>query len=277
MAEPKQPRKSKKAQKKITIVRPPVQIFGHRGNSGYFPENSIKAFKSCLEISGISGAEIDVQMTRDGEVIVYHDEDLTRFGGPKAKIPTTSWNEIKKIDIGSYYGPESAGTTIPLLDDLMALLPENSEDFLLNIELKISPVLKGENLKTFVHRLYTQVDSWVDPRKILFSSFNWDCLDILRHYSQEMRLGVLTDQPDERGWISKVKQLNAEFLIVPMSKCDPEFIALVTEELEAGIIAYTEFDYKLKEEELDLCRTLLTSNIRGLIVNYPQDVFNLIV
>ncbi|MCK6600993.1 MAG: hypothetical protein L6Q77_04145 [Bacteroidetes bacterium] len=276
MSEPKQSKKTKKVPKKITVQKPEILVLGHRGNSGYLPENSIKAFKSCIDLPGVAGAEIDVQMTRDGEVIVYHDEDLTRFGGPKAKIPTTSWPEIKKIDIGTYYGTEYTGTTIPLLDDLMGLLPQENPDFLLNIELKISPVLKGENLKTFVNRLYTQVDSWIDPNKILFSSFNWDCLDMLRHFSQEMRLGVLTDQPDERGWISKVKQLNAEFLIVPMSKVDQEFVSLVKEELEAGIIAYTEFDYKLKDEELEMASQLIKLDIRGLIVNYPQDVHRLL-
>lgn len=184
--------------------------------------------------------------------------------------------ELKKVDYGVLYNKKFKGVGIATLDDILSLVPEDSADFLLNIELKISPLLKGEFVKNFVNRLYMQVDSWIDPRHVLFSSFNWESLDLLRHYSQDMKLGVLTDQPDERGWISKVKQLSAQYIIVPISKVDKEFETLVKDELETSILAYTEHHYTDKESELNACGKVIQHDIHGLIVNHPLDVYNLI-
>ncbi|NUQ79984.1 MAG: hypothetical protein HUU10_00105 [Bacteroidetes bacterium] len=273
-------KKTKKAPKKpkqgIVAPRHKIMVIGHRGNSGLLPENSVNAVASCLDESTIDGAEIDVQITKDGELIVFHDEDLSRFGGPKARISTLPMAELKKVDYGVLYNKKFKGVGIATLDDILSLVPEDSADFLLNIELKISPLLKGEFVKNFVNRLYMQVDSWIDPRHVLFSSFNWESLDLLRHYSQDMKLGVLTDQPDERGWISKVKQLSAQYIIVPISKVDKEFETLVKDELETSILAYTEHHYTDKESELNACGKVIQHDIHGLIVNHPLDVYNLI-
>jgi len=262
---PKKPPK-KVAEKKVIIV------IGHRGNSGYFPENTIESISSCFHIPGIMGAEFDVQMTRDGEIVIFHDDDTSRFSEEKNKIASSSYLELKKIDIGGWFSPEFKNKHIPTLDDVMGVLTYNNPQFFYNIEIKKSPFLRGEMLKNFMTKLFQVVDSWVEPKRVLYTSFDWECLDLLRHHGQEIRLGVLTDQPDERGWISKVKQLNAEFIIIPMSKIDSEFMDIVKTELEAGVIGYTEFEHSQKEKELQLVAKVKEFNISGLIVNYPSEV-----
>lgn len=262
---PKKPPK-KAAEKKVIIV------IGHRGNSGHFPENTIESISSCFHIPGVMGAEFDVQMTRDGEIVIFHDDDTSRFSDDKNKIASSSYLELKRIDIGGWFSPEFKNKHIPTLDDVMGVLTYNNPQFFYNIEIKKSPFLRGEMLKNFMTKLFQVVDSWVEPKRVLYTSFDWECLDLLRHHGQEIRLGVLTDQPDERGWISKVKQLNAEFIVVPMSKIDSEFMDIVKTELEAGVVGYTEFEHDSKEKELQMVTKVKEFNISGLIVNYPAEV-----
>ena len=60
-----------------------MKIFAHRGFSGRYPQNTMLAFRKALE-SGCDGIELDVQLTKDGEVVIIHDEyldDLTDFTG----------------------------------------------------------------------------------------------------------------------------------------------------------------------------------------------------
>lgn len=266
---PKGEKKSKKSQSAPKVKRT-YTIIGHRGNSGYFPENTKIAIESCKTLPGVHAAEFDVQMTRDGEFILFHDEDLTRYNGEKNKLITCSKADLMKLDAGVIFGKKFKKTPIATLDDVMSILSED-EPFYFNIELKVSPAMKGEMLKMFVQRLYMQVDSWIDPQKMLFTSFNWDCLDLLKHLNQDIRLGVLTDQPDERGWISKVKQLSAEYIVFPMSKTDHELMSLVRSELETKIMVYSEFDFNQKAEELAAVEKLIQQPVDALIVNYPQE------
>lgn len=273
---PKKSKKDKKDKAKKAPKRPFVKkeiiVIGHRGNSSHFPENTIEAITSCFHLNKVIGAEFDVQMTKDGDFVVFHDDDTSRFSDNKIKISSASYSELKKIDVGGWFDQKYHNTPMPLLDDVMAVLTHNNPNFFYNIEIKKSPFIRGELVKTYMNRLFTQVDSWVDPKRVLFTSFDWECLDYLRHNGQDVRLGVLTDQPDERGWISKVKQLNAEFIVVPMSKIDSELMDIVKTELETGVVGYTEFNYDQKQEELDLVEKVKVFNISGLIVNYPEEV-----
>ena len=273
---PKKSKKDKKDKAKKAPKRPFVKkeiiVIGHRGNSSQFPENTIESITSCFHLNKVVGAEFDVQMTKDGDFVVFHDDDTSRFSENKIKISAATYSELKKIDVGSWFDQKFHNLHMPLLDDVMAVLTHNNPNFFYNIEIKKSPFIRGELVKTYMNRLFTQVDSWVDPKRVLFTSFDWECLDYLRHNGQDVRLGVLTDQPDERGWISKVKQLNAEYIVVPMSKIDSELMDIVKTELETGVVGYTEFNYDQKQEELELVEKVKVFNISGLIVNYPEEV-----
>ncbi len=64
-----------------------IPIFAHRGASGYALENTFKAFEKARKL-GADGVEIDIQLTKDDELIVYHDLDLFRLTGKRKKLMT---------------------------------------------------------------------------------------------------------------------------------------------------------------------------------------------
>ena len=91
-----------------------AQVFAHRGASAAAPENTLPAFQKALDM-GVDGIELDVQCSRDGELVVIHnfDVDATTDGhGPVASLAAT---ELKQLDAGSHFSEKYAGVGVPTL------------------------------------------------------------------------------------------------------------------------------------------------------------------
>lgn len=109
-----------------------VQVTAHRGSSLTAPENSLAAIRQAIA-DGADFAEIDVQETADGTLVLLHDTDLMRVAGVNAKIWEVEYVEIRDLDAGSWFSPEFAGETIPTLQQAIDLARGHLR---LNIELK---------------------------------------------------------------------------------------------------------------------------------------------
>ena len=107
-------------------------IMAHRGYSAAAPENTVPAFQKSID-EGFTAAELDVQMTKDGEIIVLHDSSLKRTTGLNKRVWEVTYDEIKDLDNGSFFSKEYAGTTIPTLDEVLKLCKDK---LYLNIEIK---------------------------------------------------------------------------------------------------------------------------------------------
>jgi glycerophosphoryl diester phosphodiesterase len=108
-------------------------IVGHRGAMGLAPENTLAAFRVAADL-GIDGVEFDVQRSKDGTLIVFHDDDVARVCGGVGLISDLTLAEIKGLDVGSGFEPEFAGARIPALDETCGFLKHT--DLLLFLELK---------------------------------------------------------------------------------------------------------------------------------------------
>lgn len=109
-----------------------VAITAHRGASSMAPENSMAAFRAAME-AGADYSELDVQRTRDGEIVVVHDGDLMRMGRDPRKVADMSAADIAAIDIGRGVVPPLAGEHPPTLTEVIALARGRMK---LNVELK---------------------------------------------------------------------------------------------------------------------------------------------
>ena len=112
-----------------------IVITAHRGSSLSAPENTISAILVAAE-DGADYAEIDVQETADGRVVVIHDTDLKRIAGLDKKIWQATYEELLQYDIGSWFGPEFAGERIPTLAQAIDAAKGRID---LNIEIKVGP------------------------------------------------------------------------------------------------------------------------------------------
>src|SRR5262249_54446746 len=86
----------------------PVQVTAHRGYSRVAPENALAAVRKALE-AGAEWAEIDVQETADGEVVVLHDRDLLRMTGDKRRLAELTLAELRRLRVRPDFGPKFAG------------------------------------------------------------------------------------------------------------------------------------------------------------------------
>ena len=121
------------------VLNPPIEnihtleITAHRGASALYPENTMAAFRGALEL-GADWIELDVQQTKDGQIVVLHDPNTLRTTGVRGNVWNMTYEQVSKLDAGSAFSREFAGERIPLLSEV-AEFAQNT-GIRLNIELK---------------------------------------------------------------------------------------------------------------------------------------------
>ncbi len=140
------------------------EIWAHRGSSKSQPENTMAAFEQAVADKA-EGIELDVQRSRDGRLVVYHDENLKRLTGKDAYLATLNWTDLQQLNVAANR-PEAGVHHMPLLEDVLEFI--QGKDLKLNIELK--------NSNIFYHGMEEEVLALVEKAGVLdqirFSSFN---------------------------------------------------------------------------------------------------------
>jgi glycerophosphoryl diester phosphodiesterase len=111
-----------------------VEITAHRAKSAGAPENTVAALRGAIEARA-DWAEIDVQHSADGALVIVHDTDLERIGGPRRAVAQSTLAEIQAIDVGRFHAPAFHGERVPTLQQMIAAAGDRIR---LNIELKPS-------------------------------------------------------------------------------------------------------------------------------------------
>jgi glycerophosphoryl diester phosphodiesterase len=103
--------------KKKELGRP--LIMGHRGAMGTAPENTMASFKQAVEL-GVEAIELDVHLSKDGKVVVIHDETVDRTTNGSGEVAELTLAELQALDAGSWFDPKFAGERIPTLEEVLA-------------------------------------------------------------------------------------------------------------------------------------------------------------
>ncbi len=112
--------------------QPGTVVVSHRAGAAFAPENTLAALEWSIR-EGAAMAEIDVQQTRDGVLIVLHDSNFRRVAGLDQTVWETDWATVRTLDAGSHFSPDFAGERIPSLDEMLAAAKDRIQ---LMIELK---------------------------------------------------------------------------------------------------------------------------------------------
>ncbi|MFD0962030.1 glycerophosphodiester phosphodiesterase [Paenibacillus chungangensis] len=237
-------------------------IFAHRGASGYCPENTMAAFRRALEL-GATGIETDVQRTADGKLVLIHDESLKRTAGHAALVKDITYEEMNKLDAGSWYGKDAefAGERIPLLEDLLALT--KSTDTMINLELK-NTVIPYEGME---QQVIDAVRKHGMSDRIVISSFNHYSLVLCKELAPDIRTGVLYMEGIYEPW-KYAAAIGADALHAYRYAVLPEW---VNEAREDGV-HYHPFTVN---DEAEMER-MLACGVSGIITDYPDKLVNLI-
>ena len=139
-------------------------IIAHRGDSSNFPENTMLAFKNALSL-GADGIELDVQLTKDQNLVVFHDHALGRTVSGSKPINHYTTHEIQEWDVGSWFSSEFKNQRVATLDEVFESLPK---EFLINVEMKA--ILKG--MRVIAHKVAQVVRRHARWNSTLVASFN---------------------------------------------------------------------------------------------------------
>jgi len=157
--------------------------YAHRGASSYRPENTLCAFYLGWQM-GANGIETDVQLTKDGILVLFHDDTLERIAGRQERICDLTWNELRLIDAGGHKGEQFAGELIPTFEEFLHHF--GYKGLHLAIEIK-QPGIEQDVIEML--RRYGCIDE-----HIVITSFSWDSVVAIRQIAPEFHTGYLCHQ-----------------------------------------------------------------------------------
>ena len=155
----------------------------HRGASGNFPENTRLAFEKAIEARA-DMIELDCQLTKDGHVVVFHDERLNRTTGTLGTVRSKTLAQLKKLDVGAWKKKSFKGERILALEEVLEVVA-GKVNLCLDIK-QFGDSQPGIEIKLlFILSHYEYLD------RTIFSSFNYYCLGRVRELAPEARVGVI--------------------------------------------------------------------------------------
>ncbi len=185
-----------------------ISIHGHRGSRGTHPENTIPAFEAAVQ-AGCDYFELDVHLTKDNVVVVFHDFELSRlcadaqgkrFAGP-VPIRQLTMAEISTYHCGNFSQPNFPkqklipGTKIPTLEDVLEWVTKTSATIGINIEIKLSkedPL--APNAEDFAKRVLTLIERFNVLPRTLVQSFDFRPLECLKRLRPDLFLSYLFER-----------------------------------------------------------------------------------
>jgi glycerophosphoryl diester phosphodiesterase len=164
-----------------------VDNVAHRGASAYAPENTISAFDKAVEMKA-DYIEIDVQRSKDGELVLIHDTSVDRTTDGTGKVGDLTFEQLRNLDAGSWKGEQFTGEKIPTFDEILdryhgkigILIELKAPELYPGIEESIAEELKERNLDK------------PQNEKIIIQSFNFESMKKMNDLLPKVPIGVLT-------------------------------------------------------------------------------------
>ena len=162
-----------------------MHIWAHRGCSQIYPENTLTAFRKAAEIDGLTGIELDIQLTKDGHLVVFHDETIDRTTDGGGELRQYTLSELKKLRIDAGGGKQEK---IPAMEEVFDMLQGKMKQGLkMNIELKNS-VFPYEGME---QKIIDMVHQYGLQNNVVYSSFSALSLERIRQLDSEAKIGIL--------------------------------------------------------------------------------------
>ncbi len=161
------------------------KVIGHRGAAAYAPENTIEGIHTAADM-GIEWVELDVKLTKDDVPIIFHDDTLERTTNGSGLVAETTYEDLKQLECGSWFGDSFAGTKIPTLEEAIEALINRDLGF--NMEIK---PCAGREKETTEVALDMLSNYWDDHARLLISSFQHVSLEVARDIAGDWSRGLL--------------------------------------------------------------------------------------
>jgi glycerophosphoryl diester phosphodiesterase len=199
-----------------------MEVIAHRGNSFHFPENTLSAFQSAVEV-GADYVELDSRVTKDGMLVVLHDDKLDRttnaakvFGATSQFVAQKTYDQIRELDAGSWKAPQFSGEGIPTLEESVKTIQAGSVTLL---ERKSGSALAHAKL----------LDTLGFTGSLIVQSFDWDFLAALKTWRPQVQLAALCGEEVTRDRLDDLKRAGIPLAVWDHEKIGPESAPLLGE------------------------------------------------
>lgn len=229
------------------------KIFAHRGYSGKYPENTMIAFKKALEC-GVDGIELDVQLTKDGEVVIIHDETIDRTTTGKGFVVDYTYEELERFD-ASFKFKDLGFNKIPTLREYFQLVKDY--DIVTNVELKtgINEYLGIEE------KVWELIKEYNLEEKVIISSFNHFSVMRMKKIAPQLKYGFLSED-----WIIDAGKYTHSHGVQCYHPRFNNLVPNVIKELKKYNLEINTWTVNLEED----MKYLYSNNIDVIITNYPE-------
>lgn len=231
----------------------------HRGASGSFPENTRVAFEKAIE-ARVDMIEMDCQLTRDGHVVVFHDERLDRTARVKGAVKNHTLAELKNLDVGEWRKKAHKGERILTLEEALEVIRQRAN---LCLDIKQFPESpQGIELKLlFILSHYDYLD------QAILSSFDYRCLDRVRELAPEARLGVIFGAEVAQDPLAAARRLTADSILVQKELATREFLQKAWDD---GLDVHVWTVNEVRDME-----KFVSLGVQGIITDFPERFWKL--
>lgn len=208
------------------------QIIGHRGACAHAPENTLASIRKAAAL-GARWVEFDVRLTREGDLVLMHDDDVKRTTNGRGKVRDLAIGELQGLDAGAWFGGAFAGERVPTLVETIALLGE------LNLGANIEIKTEAPEAHATAEALCRILDAHWPPAKAppLVSSFYPAALEAMRDVAERWPRGLLL-QELKGDWRALLERLAASTLNLDHRPLDAGKVA-VARQAGRPILCYT--------------------------------------
>jgi glycerophosphoryl diester phosphodiesterase len=181
-----------------------MDVYAHRGFSGKYPENTMLAFQKAYDV-GADGIELDVQMTKDGEIVVIHDERVDRTTDGIGYVKDFLYKQLRLLDAGSWFHDRFARQRIPALMEVLEWVQDLDKEIMINIELK-NNVIDYPHLE---EKVLNMIGQFQLENQVILSSFNIFSMLKARQLHPTIEIGTLFEGVNESA-VPRAKVVKAQ-------------------------------------------------------------------
>jgi glycerophosphoryl diester phosphodiesterase len=232
-----------------------VEIIGHRGAAGTYPENTMVSFMACEKL-GADGIELDVQLTKDGEIVVIHDETINRTTNGKGYVKDYTLNELKKFDASyNFNGQKFDDCTIPTLIEVFEWAKGNN--FSINVELK-NDKIEYHGLE---ERVINLIRKYEMEKRVVLSSFNHKSMLKFYLMAPDIETAVLYNKRNKEPW--KIAEDYKARAIHPNYR-------IITDELIEKTLSHNISVRPYTVNDPTIMKTLIDDKCTAIITDFPE-------
>lgn len=232
-----------------------IEVAAHRGDGYHSPENSMSGIQSAIE-KGVDTVEVDVAMTKDGVIVLSHDDDLMRTAGIPDKIEDLTYDELSQVDIGHLFDQAFTGEQVPTLAEVLALTTETETQVIIDVKV-------DKDLEIYAERILDLIDTFDAEALSLVQSFNNGFLKVVRQMNEDIQIGQIL-------YLSagNLNLLDVDFYNIRQTMLTEGFIEHA-KKANRDVWVWTVNDPRHIKE-------VLKYDIDGIVTDYPERVYQLL-